>query len=74
MYGSHVHKAVLAANETESGITIHFVNENYDEGAHIAQFRCAVAPTDTPATLAERVNRLELGHYAPTIAGVLTQL
>jgi phosphoribosylglycinamide formyltransferase 1 len=74
MYGMNVHQAVLAAHETESGITIHYVNENYDEGAHIAQFSCPVLPTDTPEILSHRIRKLELAHYAPVIEQLLTQL
>jgi len=55
MYGHHVHEAVLAAGETESGCTVHYVNEHYDEGAIILQRRCPVLPGDTPETLAARV-------------------
>lgn len=55
MYGHHVHEAVLAAGETESGCTVHYVNEHYDEGAVIHQRRCPVKPGDTPDTLAARV-------------------
>lgn len=63
MYGHHVHEAVIAAGEKESGITIHYVNERYDEGEHIAQFRCPVLPDDTPDSLAERIHGLEHAHY-----------
>ena len=48
MYGMHVHEAVVAAGEKESGITIHYINENYDEGDVIFQAKCEVLPTDTP--------------------------
>ena len=71
MYGDHVHEAVIAARETESGITIHYVNERYDEGEHIAQFRCPVLPEDTPASLAERIHGLEHAHYAGVVESVL---
>jgi phosphoribosylglycinamide formyltransferase 1 len=67
MYGSKVHAAVLAAGEKESGITIHYVNERFDEGDHIAQFRCPVLPGDTPQTLAARVQELEHKHFAEVI-------
>ncbi len=67
MYGHHVHEAVLAAKETESGITIHFVNERFDEGDHIAQFKCPVLPTDTPDTLAARIHALEHEHYPDVV-------
>lgn len=74
MYGLHVHKAVLEAKEKESGITIHFVNEHFDEGDHLAQYTCVVEPSDTPEQLAARVQELEHAHYAKTIENVLAQL
>ena len=61
MYGQYVHEAVLAAGEKESGITIHFVNEHYDEGAALVQARCALLPGDTAESIAARVGKLE--HY-----------
>ncbi|MDR2913067.1 MAG: phosphoribosylglycinamide formyltransferase [Alistipes sp.] len=67
MYGSRVHEAVVAAGERESGITIHRVDEHYDRGAIIAQFRCPVHPTDTPDTLAARIHELEHRHFPATI-------
>jgi phosphoribosylglycinamide formyltransferase-1 len=63
MYGHHVHKAVIAAGEVESGITIHRVNEHYDEGAILFQATCPVLPDDTPDTLAQRIHALEHAHY-----------
>lgn len=72
MYGVRVHEAVIAAKETESGITIHFVNERFDEGAPIAQFKCPVAPDDTPASLAARVQALEHTHFPAVVEAVLT--
>lgn len=59
MYGMHVHRAVIAAGEKESGITVHFVNEHYDDGRYIAQVTCPVYPADTPEVLAKRVLALE---------------
>ncbi|RYZ23439.1 MAG: phosphoribosylglycinamide formyltransferase [Chitinophagaceae bacterium] len=59
MWGHHVHAAVLAAGEAESGITIHYVDEHYDHGDHLFQARCPVAPGDTPDTLAARIHELE---------------
>ncbi len=67
MYGNRVHEAVIAAGESESGITIHRVNERYDDGAVIAQFRCPVLPDDTPATLATRIHTLEHRRFPETI-------
>ena len=63
MYGIHVHEAVIAAGETESGCSIHFVNEEYDEGAVFMQAKCPVFPEDTPETLAARVLVLEHETY-----------
>ncbi|MCU0704504.1 MAG: phosphoribosylglycinamide formyltransferase [Fimbriiglobus sp.] len=59
MYGRHVHEAVLAAGETESGCTVHLVDDTYDTGPVILQTRVPVLPTDTPDTLAERVQAAE---------------
>lgn len=67
MYGMHVHEAVLAAGETESGITIQYVSEKYDEGAFILQAKCPVLPDDTPDTLAARVHELEYRYYPEVI-------
>ncbi len=72
MWGKHVHEAVLSAGETESGITIHYVNERYDEGAVILQARCPVQPADTPEALALRIQRLE-HYYLPRAIDALLQ-
>jgi len=74
MYGHFVHEAVAAAGETESGITIHYVNEHYDEGQIIFQASCPVAPSDTPDDIARSVQALEHIHYPRVIAEVLTTL
>lgn len=63
MYGHHVHEAVLANQEKESGITIHIVNEQYDEGDIILQKSCPVRPNDTADTLAARIHSLEHKYY-----------
>ncbi len=73
MYGMKVHQAVIAANEPESGITIHFVNERYDEGEIIFQAKCAVSREDTPESLAEKVHGLEYAYYAEEIEKVVTR-
>ena len=67
MYGSHVHEAVVANRESETGITIHYVNENYDEGKLIFQARCDVLPTDTPDDVANKVHALEYRHFPEVI-------
>ncbi|QSE97805.1 phosphoribosylglycinamide formyltransferase [Fulvivirga lutea] len=71
MYGDHVHKAVKAAGETESGITIHYVNEKYDEGNIIFQAKCQLTSSDTPETIAEKVHALEYEHYPKVIETVI---
>lgn len=71
MYGSHVHEAVVAAKEKESGITIHYVNENYDEGKIIFQAKCEVLPTDTPDDVANKVHALEYKYFPEVIAKAL---
>jgi formyltetrahydrofolate-dependent phosphoribosylglycinamide formyltransferase len=63
MYGKHVHEAVLAGGEQESGITIHLVDEHYDHGPRLLQVKCPVLPEDTADTLAARVHQLEHLHY-----------
>lgn len=63
MYGHHVHTAVIAAGEVESGITIHRVNEHYDEGTILFQATCPVLSDDTPETLAQRIHALEHAHF-----------
>lgn len=67
MYGNRVHEAVIANKETESGITIHLVDEVYDHGKIIFQARCEVKKDDTPETLAARIHELEHRHYAKVI-------
>lgn len=67
MYGNFVHEAVIAAGDTESGITIHVVDEQYDHGHHIFQAVCPVLPDDTAATLAGRIHELEHANYARVI-------
>ena len=67
MYGMKVHEAVKAAGETETGITIHKVNERYDEGLILFQTTCEVSPLDTPDQIAEKIHRLEHAHYPKVI-------
>jgi phosphoribosylglycinamide formyltransferase-1 len=71
MYGMHVHEAVVANNEVESGITIHYVNEHYDEGAIIAQHRCPIAVNDTAKEVASKIHALEQAHFAREIEKLL---
>ena len=72
MYGKHVHEAVIAARETESGITVHHVDELYDHGQIIFQATCKVAADDTAATLAQKIHVLEHTHY-PIVIGRLIE-
>ncbi|WP_152286313.1 phosphoribosylglycinamide formyltransferase [Flavicella marina] len=67
MYGMNVHTAVKEAGETETGITIHYVNENYDEGAIIFQAKTAVATTDTPEDIANNIHKLEHANFPKVI-------
>jgi len=74
MYGDNVHKAVVEAGETESGITIHYVNENYDEGNIIFQSTCEVLPTDAYEDVAGKVHELEYKHFPRIIEQLLRRL
>lgn len=74
MYGDRVHRAVVEAGETESGITIHLVNEHYDSGAVLAQFRVPVLPDDTPDQVAAKVHALEYEHFPAVIAAEIGKL
>jgi len=71
MYGMNVHKAVLASKDKESGITIHRVNQNYDEGDILFQATCPIISGDTPESLAARIHELEHQHYPRIIEEVL---
>ncbi|GAA3915035.1 phosphoribosylglycinamide formyltransferase [Chitinophaga oryziterrae] len=72
MYGHFVHEAVIRAGEKESGITIHYVNEKYDDGAPILQERCTITPDDTPESLAAKVLVLEHQWYPVIVERLLT--
>ena len=74
MYGNHVHAAVIAAGEKESGITIHYVDELYDNGDSILQVRCPVLAGDTPDSLAKRIHALEHEHYPKVIEEIVGKL
>jgi len=71
MYGARVHEAVIAAGEKESGITIHWVNEHYDEGAMIFQAKCSIDASDSATSLANKIHALEHAHFATTIEKLL---
>jgi phosphoribosylglycinamide formyltransferase 1 len=72
MYGMKVHEAVILAGDAESGITIHVVNEHYDEGKILFQATCPVLPDDTPDTLAARIHELEYRHFAEVVERLVT--
>ncbi len=74
MYGDRVHRAVLESGQTQSGITIHYVNDRYDDGDIIFQATCPVLPDDTVDTLAERVHKLEYEHYPRVVEQLIQNL
>lgn len=74
MYGMHVHEAVLAAGDKESGISIHYVDELYDHGRLIFQARCSINPADTPESLAQKIHALEYANYPQIIEKVIIEL
>ena len=71
MFGMNVHKAVIENHEKESGISIHFVSSNYDEGNIIFQAKCKVDLNDSPDSLASKVHKLEYLHYPAIIEKVI---
>jgi phosphoribosylglycinamide formyltransferase 1 len=71
MYGDRVHQSVIENQEAESGITIHYVNEHYDEGEIIFQAKCEISPTDTPDDLAAKIHALEYEHFPKVIETIL---
>ena len=71
MYGMHVHNAVVENKEKKTGITIHFVNENYDEGAIIFQEKVSVHPNDTPEMVATKIHELEYKYFPSVIEQVI---
>jgi phosphoribosylglycinamide formyltransferase-1 len=71
MYGTNVHKAVVSNKETESGITIHYVNEYYDQGAIIFQAKCPISQSDTFNDVAYKIRHLELDHFPTVIHKIL---
>ncbi|NOU61655.1 phosphoribosylglycinamide formyltransferase [Marinifilum caeruleilacunae] len=71
MYGMNVHKAVVANQEKESGITIHMVSEKYDEGEIVFQAKCALESSDTPEDVAQKIHKLEYEHFPKVIEQLL---
>lgn len=74
MYGQYVHEAVLNAGEVETGITVHYVDEHYDNGNIIFQTACPVLPTDGPADVARRIHALEHLHYPRVVDEAISAL
>ncbi|HXB39149.1 MAG TPA: phosphoribosylglycinamide formyltransferase [Bacteroidia bacterium] len=74
MYGKRVHEAVLKAGDKTSGITIHYVDEEYDRGEHILQAACRVEKTDTPETLAEKIHELEYFYFPKAVEKAIERL
>lgn len=74
MYGQFVHAAVIEAAEKESGITIHYVDEQYDHGSTIFQATCEITPDDTPESLAQKIHVLEHTHFPRVAEEVILQL
>lgn len=72
MWGMNVHRAVIAAGESESGITVHYVSSEIDGGRIIRQFKCRVDDGDTPESLAAKIHQLEYRHFPAVIFGLLT--
>lgn len=73
MFGMNVHRAVVENKESKTGITIHYVNENYDEGAIIFQKECDVLPTDTPEDVASKIHNLEMEYFPKVVEQLLLE-
>ena len=73
MYGTYVHEAVVFNKEKETGITIHYVNEHYDEGAIIFQAKCDVNPSDTAEDVANKIHKLEMEHFPKVVVDLLNE-
>ena len=74
MYGMHVHEAVKQSGETETGITIHLIDGNYDQGSTVFQAKVAVDPSDTPDDIANKVHALEYKHYPEVIEKIAREI
>jgi phosphoribosylglycinamide formyltransferase-1 len=74
MYGMHVHEAVKAANETETGITIHYVNSKFDDGKIIFQAKTILTEQDTPETIAQKIHELEMNNFPVEIEQILSKV
>ena len=74
MYGDFVHESVYQSKDKETGITIHYCNENYDEGNILFQAKCTIHPQDTPASIAQKVHQLEYQHYPVVLENLIHKL
>jgi phosphoribosylglycinamide formyltransferase 1 len=74
MYGNRVHRAVIEAGESESGISIHYVNQKYDEGDVVFQAKCSVEPGESPDSLAGKIHDLEYAHFPRVVSKLLEEL
>lgn len=74
MYGIHVHKAVSESGVNKTGITIHLVNESYDEGSIIAQYSVEIESGSSPESIEASIRELELEYYGPTVEGWIEQM
>ncbi|MDR1227253.1 MAG: phosphoribosylglycinamide formyltransferase [Prevotellaceae bacterium] len=74
MYGMNVHKAVKEAGERETGITVHYVNKEYDSGSIIFQAKCSVEKSDSPEAIAEKIHLLEQENFPRTVEEVLHKI
>lgn len=74
MYGKYVHEAVVNAGETQTGITIHYVNENFDEGEIIAKYETSISKDDTPETVASKIHDLEMKYFPGIIDKVINEI
>lgn len=74
MWGHHVHEAVKAAGETETGMTVHYVTPVCDSGEIIAQFRTSLSPSDSVDDIAEKEHRLEMEHFPHVVEKVISEL
>jgi len=73
MYGMNVHNAIIQNNESETGITVHYVNENYDEGAIIFQVTCQVSKQDTAEDVAAKIHKLEMEYFPKVVEQLLNE-
>ena len=74
MYGMHVHEAVKQSGETETGITIHLIDGNYDKGSTVFQAKVTVEPTDSPDDIANKVHKLEYQYYPKVIEDIAVKI